>query len=132
MSQVTQCKTTEQVCPVKQQQNLKRHQRQSHEHMQENQQSVQRHLSEVPNKVQVQQVPNGEDLDILRCVLFQSDAEGSHCQNLCTTGRSGVSENLSEIQHLRHERERLTAHSRNLETETQACQSAHMLRELLS
>ena len=45
-------------------------------------------------------------------------------RNLYTTSRSGASECSSEFQQLRHEREYLTVHCRNLETETLACQSA--------
>ena len=40
---------------------------------------------------------------------------------MCTTCRSGASENLSEIQ---HQRGRWTGHRRKLETEKLACQSA--------
>ena len=55
--------------------------------------------------------------------LSRSLAEGSQCKNLNTTRRSGASESSSEIRSLRHEREHLTVHSRNLEIETLACQA---------
>ena len=60
----------------------------------------------------------------LRHGLSRPLVPGSHCQNLCTTSRIGASENWSAIQQLRHEREHLVVHSRNLETETHRCQSA--------
>ena len=56
--------------------------------------------------------------------LSQFFAEGSHYQNLFTTSTSGASENSSDIQQLRHEREQFTVHCCNLETETLRCQSA--------
>ena len=43
---------------------LQRHQRQSHEHLQEYQQGVRRDLSEVQQKVPVQQVASREEVEI--------------------------------------------------------------------
>ena len=103
---------------------LQRHQRQSSEHLQEYQQGVRRHLSEVQHQDQVQQVASGEQVEILRRELSQSFAEASNYQSQCTTSRSGASESSSEIQPLRQERDHLNVHGRNLETETLACQSA--------
>ena len=51
---------------------------QSHEQLQEHQQHVQRHLSEVWQEVQIQQVASGEEVDILRHELSQSLPEGPH------------------------------------------------------
>ena len=96
-------------------------QRQSHEYLQESQQSVRR-LSEVQQEVQVQQVANREEVEILSREL--SLAEASHHQNLHTTSRSGASESSSEILQLRQERDHLNVHDRNLETETPRCRSA--------
>ena len=42
---------------------LERHQRHSHEHVQEYQQCVRRYMSEVQQHLQVQQVASGEDVD---------------------------------------------------------------------
>ena len=60
----------------------------------------------------------------LRHELSQSLLEGSHCQNLYTTSRSGASETSSEMQQLRHEDEHWTLHSRNLDCEKLRCSSA--------
>ena len=96
---------------------LQRHQRHSHEHLQEYQQGVRRHFV-------VQQVASGDEVEILRHEWSQSLAEGSQYQNLYTTSRSGASESSSDIQQSRHERDHLAAHCRNFETDTLACQSA--------
>ena len=48
-------------------------------------------------EVQVQNVASGEEVEIMRREPFQSLAEGSHCQNLCTTSRSGASEILQKF-----------------------------------
>ena len=69
-------------------------------------------------------VPAGTEGEILRRELSQSLAEGSQCQNLYSTSTCDASENSSENLQLRHEREHVTVHSRNLETETPACQRA--------
>ena len=74
---------------------LQRHHRQSHGHLHEYLQSVQRYLSEVQHEVQSQQVA----IESFRHELSQSLAEGS--------GRFGASEHSSENQQLRHEREHL-------------------------
>ena len=67
---------------------LPRHQRHSRKHLQEYQQGGRRHLSEVPQKVQVLQVASGEEeVEKVRHELSQSLAEGSHYQNLRTTSR---------------------------------------------
>ena len=55
--------------------------------------------------------------------MSQSVAEGSLCQDLWTTCRSGASESASEIQQSRRERDHSNVHGRNLETETLACQN---------
>ena len=68
------------------------------------QQEVQRHVSEVLNEVHSQQVASREGVDILRHELSHSPAEGTHYQNLYTSGRSGASEGSSEMQQLRQER----------------------------
>ena len=72
-------------------------------------------MSEVQQDVQVRQVASGE-VENLRRELSQSHVEGSHVQNLKTTSRSGSSENSSENQQLRLEREQLMVDSHNLET----------------
>ena len=56
--------------------------------------------------------------------VFNATCQRSHYQNLCTRNRSGASDTSSEIMQLRHEREHLTVHHRNLETETLTCQRA--------
>ena len=69
------------------------HQRQSHEHLQECQESVRRHWSEVQQVVQVQQVASREvdKLETRMCLrLSQKD---SIIKNLYTKSRSGASEN---------------------------------------
>ena len=84
---------------------LQRHQRHSHEHLQEYQQGVRLQVSEVQLQVQIQQVAGREQVETLRHEVSQCFAEGSHCQNVCTTCRSGTSESSSEIQLLRQERD---------------------------
>ena len=86
---------------------LQKQHRQSHEQLQEYRQRVQRHLSEVWQEVQIQQVASGEEVDISRHELSQSLPAGPHYQYLYATSRSGVFENSSEIQQLRHERDHL-------------------------
>ena len=92
-----------------------RHQRQSHEHLQEylHRSSA---ISSSPTGCEKRQVEHWTD------ELSQSLAEGSHYQNLYTTIRSGASESSSEIQQFQNERDHVTVHSRILETETPACQ----------
>ena len=51
---------------------LRRYQRKSHEHLQENQHGVRRHFSEVLHNVQSRQVASGEEVEILRDELSQS------------------------------------------------------------
>ena len=63
-------------------------------------------------------------MGISRHELSQTLAEGSQYKNLRTTSRSGASKNLTGIQQLRHERDHLTFHVRNLETETPGCRNA--------
>ena len=63
VSQAMHWKTREEVSSVKQRHNFQRHQGQSHEHLQEYQQSVQRHMSEVLQEVQVQQAASGEEVE---------------------------------------------------------------------
>ena len=79
---------------------------------------------EVQQEVRVQQDASREEVEHLRHELSQSHAEGSHCQSLCTTRKSGASERSSEMQQLRYDCDHLNAYGRNLETETPACQSA--------
>ena len=55
-----------------------RHQRQNTEYLPEYQQGVRRHLCEVQQEVQVQQVASREDMDNVRHDFSQSLAEGSH------------------------------------------------------
>ena len=89
---------------------LERHQRQRHEHLQDYQQSVRRHVSEVQHKDQVQQVARKEEVEILRHELAQSLAEAS--------------ENRSEIKQLRQKHDSLTTHCRSFEngnTEMSKC-----------
>ena len=57
----------------------------------------------------------------MRHLLCLSLIVGSRNQNPYTTRRSGASESSSEIQQLRHEREPLIVHGRNMKTETLAC-----------
>ena len=52
---------------------LQRHQKQSHEHLQE----YQRHLSEVQQEVQVQQIASAEEVEHLRHEVSQYLVEGS-------------------------------------------------------
>ena len=61
--------------------------------------------------------------------LSQSLAQGSHCQNLCTTRRSGAFASPSDIQQSQQESDHLNVYGRNLETEKLACQSAVRFRE---
>ena len=77
---------------------LQRHQRQNHQHLQEYQQGLRRHLSEGSQVVQIHQVATREEVAILRRELSQSFSEGSHYQNVFTTSRSGASESSSAIQ----------------------------------
>ena len=77
---------------------IQRHKKKSRESLQEYQQSVPRHLSEVQQELQVQQVARRwEEVDILRHELSQSLAEGSHYQNMYTTSRCGTSESSSSM-----------------------------------
>ena len=103
---------------------LQKHQRAKPRHLQEYQQGVRRHLSEAQHEVQVPRFASGEEVEHLRHELSQSLAEGSYYQNQSTTSRSGASESSSEIQQSRQERDHLNVHGHNLETETQAGQSA--------
>ena len=49
--------------------------------------------------------------------MSQSLAEGSHCQNLYTTSRSGAPESSSEVQQSRQEHGHLDVSTHNLEAE---------------
>ena len=75
-------------------------------------------------KFEVQQVASGEEVEILRHESSQSLAERSHHQNLYTKNRSGAFENSLVIQQLRHERDHLIVHGRNLEAKSIRHQSA--------
>ena len=124
MAQTTHWKSRERPLLSEAIPELQRHPRQSHEHPQEYQQYVPRHLSEVQQEVQVQQVASWEEVEHMRHELTQSLAEGSHYFNLFTRSISDASDRSSETQQLRHGRKHWPAHSRNSETEKLACQSA--------
>ena len=109
---------------------IERHQRRSHERLQEYQQGVR----QVVREEEVER-PVGKGTKVGGVFMSTENhnhfplVEGSHYQNLFTTSTSGASESSSEIQQLRQERDHLNVHGRNLETEPPACQSMHLLRK---
>ena len=69
---------------------LRRHHRQNQEHLWGYPQDVQPHLSVVRHEIQRQHVASREEVGILRHELSQSLVEGTPCENLMNTGRSGA------------------------------------------
>ena len=105
---------------------MQRHQRQNPVHVQENNQDVQRDLSDLQNEHQSPQVSSSQEVDNLRHELSQSLAEGTLYQNRYTTNILDASESSPEIQQLRSARDTLTSlttYCRSWESEAQRCKS---------
>ena len=83
---------------------LQRHQRQSHEHLLGYQWTIRRHLSEVQQEVQIQQVASREEVETMRHELSQSLSARD-----CSCDKNVVTVNV---------------HGGSLETEALSCQSA--------